>query len=499
MTRADATTELRDQFDLAVVGAGPAGLVAAITAASAGCTVALVDSSDRAGGQYYRHGPRDLETGADVRLHRHWPRFTRLLAELDAHCSRGTVHYLPQHAVFAVEATPVAGDDGGFRVHAMVGDRERTRRSIGARSLLLATGAADRQLPFPGWTTPGVMTAGGVQALLKGSHIAAGKHVVVAGTGPFLLAVADSLLTAGVEVVAVVEASDPKRYLRDPAGLIAAGSKAAEAATYAGRLARHRVPYLTRRAVVAAHGEHRIDSVTVARIDDDWRVRAGTQQQLSCDLLAVGYGFAPRVDLALALDCEVEVSNDGGLAVQVDDGQQTSVPLVFAVGELTGIGGVDLALTEGEIAGAAVADRLGRADMGRTPRQLAQLQQRRKKLRRFAATLATVHEVRGGWVDWSDDTTLVCRCEEISLGRIREAATQLGAHDARGVKLLARPGMGWCQGQICGQSTAVITATLQGREVTREDVVGMARRPLAQPVPLDLLATFAPPEDLTGG
>jgi D-hydroxyproline dehydrogenase subunit alpha len=482
-----------DRFDLAVVGAGPGGLLAAITAAAAGCRVALVDSADRPGGQYYRHGPADLMPGADLRLHRHWERFGRVLTKLDAYRGSGLVHYLPQHAVFAIEA-----EDDEFRVHALAGDRDLERRSISARSLVLATGAADRQVPFPGWTIPGVMTAGGAHALLKGSHVVPGRRVVVAGAGPFLLAVADGLLSAGVDVAAVVEASDPRRYLRDPLGLAVAGSKAPEALMYAARLARHRVPYLTRRAVVAAHGDRRVDAVTVARVDGEWRVRPGTQRRLACDLLAVGYGFVARAELALELGCEVELTADDTLAVRVNADQRTSVPLAFAVGELTGIGGVDLAFVEGELAGAVVARSLDRP-APIDARRLASLRRRRARLRRFAATLASVHEVRAGWIKWSDDATVVCRCEEVPLARVREAATQLGAPDVRGVKLLARPGMGWCQGQICGAATAAITANLQGRVVTREDRVGMCRRALAQPVPLELLASFAAAPDRTDG
>ena len=481
-----------EPFDVAVVGAGPGGVVAAVTAAASGCRVALVDAADRPGGQYYRHGHSDRAADAAPHFHRHWARFSRLRLQLDAYAASGMVRYFPQHSVFTAQ-----GDADAFWLHAVVGERERERHSIAARTLLLATGAADRQLPFPGWTKPGVVTAGGAQALLKGSHVAAGQRAVVAGTGPFLLAVADGLLRAGVEVIAVVEAADPRRFLRDPVGLAASGSKAIEAASYAAQLTRQRVPYLTRHAVIAAHGAGRLDAVTVAPIDDRWQVRPGEHQRLAGDLLAVGYGFTARVELPLELGCAVELGADGTLIVQVGDEQQTSVRDVLAAGELTGIGGVDLALVEGEIAAATIARSLGRSTA--VPlRRLAQLRRRRGRLRRFAAALASVHEVRDGWMQWSDDTTLVCRCEEVPLGRIRAAATQLGAADARGVKLLARPGMGWCQGQICGLATASITAKLQNRAVTRADVVGLARRPLAQPVPLEVLASFAPPVETPG-
>jgi thioredoxin reductase len=471
------TSSRSEEFDLGIVGAGPAGLSAAVTAADAGCRVVLLDSAERIGGQYHRHAPAAL--AGDTRVGKV---FGQLRAGFEAHVQAGRVDHRPGHAVWSLVR------EQQFVVNALQGERERAARSVRVRSVLVATGAHDRQVPFPGWTLPGVVAVGGAQALYKGARVAVGRRVVVAGTGPFLLPVAVGLLAAGVEVVAVVEANDPRAYARAPRALVGALHKLPEAAGYALALARHRVPYLTRHAVVSAHGSRRLEGVTVSRVQGDWTPVAGTQRSLPCDALAVGYGFTAQLELLLGLGCEA-APGGGGLAVAVDGEQRTTVEGVYAAGETTGIGGADLAAVEGALAGAAAARALGMTALP-GPAAIRRLEARRRRLRRFAQVLHAVHPVRDGWTTWVDDSTLVCRCEEVTVGALRQAVDEHGAVEARTVKLLARPGMGWCQGRICGTATATLTSCLSGRPTTTQDAVGAATRTLAQPVPLGVLASL---------
>jgi hypothetical protein len=302
---------------------------------------------------------------------------------------------------------------------------------------------------------------------------------VVGGSGPFLLPVAVGLARAGVRVVGVYEAANPLGYLRTAAAVAGASGKLAEAARYAAALARYRVPYRVRHAVVAAHGIDAVSGVDVARLDGDGRAVPGSVRRIACDAVAVGYGFTARLEVALALGCAVRVSADGGLALRVDASGQTSVPGVYAAGEVTGVGGADLAVVEGELVGAAIAGT--EQEFGP---YLIRLLVRRRALRRFADTMHAVHAPPAGWTGWLDDTTTVCRCEEVPYERIRTAVEDLAASDGRSVKLLARPGMGWCQGRVCGYPTASLTARLRGREVTEADLTAFAHRPFATPVPL---------------
>lgn len=482
------TSPSEPPVDVAVIGAGPAGLAAAVAAADAGLSVAVLDLGERIGGQYYRHAADQHAAVQGGPYHHGWERFVELRGRFWTHVAAGRITHQPRTAIWSVEPHPPrAAVPAAVTVHALEGERERLPRTVRARAVVIATGAHDRHVPFPGWTLPGVMAGGGAQALLKGSGVAAGKRAVVAGTGPFLLPVADGLLAAGVEVAEVVEANAPWRMVRHPDALPAAISKLPEAVGYARRLARRRIPYRTRHAVVAAHGEQRLEAVTVARIDADWKVVAGSERRVDCDLLTVGYGFTPQVELLLGAGCDHAVGLDGSLVVTADADGRTTVPGVYAAGETTGIGGADLALVEGRLCGQAIA-----ADLGKGPGSGAgRLRRRRVALRRFAAALHRVHPVEQGWSDWLDGETLVCRCEEVRYASVQAALDELGAGDARTVKLLARPGMGWCQGRICGSAVACLAAEHGGRPVALEDLVAMSKRTLATPVPLGRLAQLA--------
>ncbi|HEU5470598.1 MAG TPA: NAD(P)/FAD-dependent oxidoreductase [Actinophytocola sp.] len=432
-------------YDIAVIGAGPAGLAAAARAAGAGCRVVVLDAGPRPGGQYWRH--RAGSAPADRR-------FRALAGALDR------VDYRAEASVWFAEP--------GFTLHTGAGE-------VSAERLVLATGAHDRVVPFPGWDLPGVTTAGGAQALLKGHGVLTGRRIAVAGTGPFLLPVAAGLAAAGARIAGVFEAGNPLRVLRRPVP----AAKLAEVAGYAARFARHRIRYRTGHVVVAAHGDVEVSAVTVAGRD-------GHTRRVRCDALAVGYGFVPALELPTLLGCAVCLDTDGNLVTAVDHTQQTSVPGVFAAGEVTGVGGADLALAEGAIAGAAAAASLG----GRTPDDAvpAGPAGRRARLRRFAATLHAAHPVPAGWPDRLTADTVVCRCEEVPLRAVRAAVTELGATDARTVKSLTRAGMGWCQGRICGYPVACLAARLNGRPVAESDLDTFARRPIGSAITLGQLA-----------
>ncbi|MCK7627394.1 FAD-dependent oxidoreductase [Streptomyces sp. RS10V-4] len=482
------------EYDLAVIGAGPAGLAGAVAAAELGLSVALLDASSQPGGQFYRHPAPALGATRPEALHHDWATFTALRRRL----ADSTATLLAGHHVWTVvraEARDL------WDVHAVTGadgDRDRPVR-VRARAVLLATGAYERHLPFPGWTVPGVVGAGGAQAMLKsglvlpglraspaGARPGAGARVVVAGSGPLLLAVAATLAAAGARVPAVVEASGYLGYARHPRTLAANPHKVAEAARHGAALLRHGVRLRTRSAVTRVHGSDRVEAVTVSRLDRDWRPVRGSGRRIACDALAVGFGLVPQLDLATGLGCATRRARDGSHLLDLDAQQETSVPGIWAAGETGGIGGVELALTEGELAGRAIAARLGgRAAAGGSGRGRA-LRRRRARMRAFAAVMAAVHAPGAGWSRWLDDTTDVCRCEEVGAGRIREAATAFGARDARTVKLLTRAGMGWCQGRMCGTAVACLAA--EGRE--QGPPPAPERRPLAVPVRLDALAAL---------
>lgn len=383
--------------ELLIVGAGPAGLAAALAAADSGQRIAIIDENPAVGGQIWRGG-------TDPKARSMWERLQR----------HTNVSFM-----------------GGTRIVASAGPRTLLLNGGGTltwQRLILCAGARELLLPFPGWTLPGVTGAGGLQALIKGGMPIAGKRVVVAGTGPLLLAVADTVRSKGGHVAAIIE------YRRT-----------SELVVFAGRLAlSHRakllqalrlmvgliglpfgrdsaVSYCHGAVVTAAHGDTRLRSVTVNQ--------QGRTTQIECDFLACGFGLLPNLELAAMLGCRTE-----GGRLAVDANQATSCDAVWAAGESTGIGGVDKALAEGHIAGLAATGRQPSAADALTRTQAAA----------FGTLLACSFPLAPAMRELCCPGTIVCRCEDVRSG-------QLAVHaDWRSAKLQTRVGMGPCQGRVCG-------------------------------------------------
>ena len=288
--------------------------------------------------------------------------------------------------------------------------------------LILATGARERFLPFPGWTLPNVMGAGGLQAMVKSGLPIQGKRVVVAGTGPLLLAVAAYLRKHGAEVLVICEQASWSRLAGFGVRLVDFRDKIRQAIVLRKDLAG--IPFAPNSWPLAASGSERLESVTIRR--------GGKTLDIECDYLACGFHLVPNVELALLLGCKIA---DG--FVQVDDFQQTTVPNVYCAGEPTGIGGIEQALAEGAIAGLAAG--------GRNPQQ--KLIQARKRARRFARLMERAFALRPELKALPMGNTIVCRCEDVPHSRLVPHGSW------RAAKLHTRCGMGACQGRVCGPAT----------------------------------------------
>ena len=391
---------MTEHFDLVVAGAGPGGLVAAATAAEAGMHVCLVDDNPSCGGQIWRAGIQDQTTNGEAAA------WLRLVERAGVETRLGwRAVFAPARQILRIEQT------GRF-----------TDLEYG--SLILATGARELLLPFPGWTLPGVYGAGGLQAFVKSGLDIRGKRVVIAGTGPLLLAVGAHLLAAGARIAAIVEQAPMRRLAQFSLGLVRGQiRKFLEGAGYALKTAG--IPYRTGSWVASAWGEERLEKVII---------RSGSGiLEIGADMLAIGYHLVSNTELAQLLQCEL----DGGY-VRVDELQESSAKGIYCAGELTGIGGVDKAKIEGRIAALAAA---GRPEKARTL-----LPQRDRHLR-FACNLSAAFALRDELRGLPAEDTLVCRCEDVSYAALAQCRSW------REAKLHTRCGMGPCQGRICGPAT----------------------------------------------
>ncbi len=463
------------QTEVVVVGAGPAGLSAALAAAQAGAQVTLIDTYRQPGGQYYRQPAPEFK-GVRLVDHQHegqllWQRAAAAGVKLFAE-------------------TTVWGAFEGIRL-ALCGPGAPSQ--IQTRALVLATGTYERVAAFPGWTLPGVMTAGAAQTLLKEQHILPGQRVVLAGTGPLQLVVAAGLARAGGEVVAVLEgAALARRALRRPWQTLRAmwgqWARLVEGLSSWLALKKRGVPFDTGWGVVAAEGHRELTGVIAARLDDGWRPIPGTERSLACDTLCIGYGFLPATELARLLGVRHEWRPElGGFVPVRDSHMQTNVPGVFVAGDGAGIGGAGLALAEGQIAGLAAA-ALVKGLNPATSRKIQQVAPALRRERRFQAVYAGLFAPGPGIDELARPDTIICRCEEVTRAQVEDAIRQ-GADTLDAVKVLTRCGMGNCQGRVCGPSVAALVARETGQ--TQAETGQFRVRPPVFPVPLDVLATQA--------
>jgi D-hydroxyproline dehydrogenase subunit alpha len=483
------------QTEIAIIGAGPAGLRAAIAAARTGAQVTLIDGYLRPGGQYYRQLP--LEFASDDHTVHH-KQAQELLAQLAAAGVRVITNTTVWGAFGASGGTGPAGESrGGARCQLALYGPDAPP-ALEAQALILATGAYDRPIPFPGWTLPGVMTAGAVQTLIKSQRVLPGRRVLLAGTGPLQLAVAAALVQAGAEVVAVLEGAsfDLRRVVREASALWGQGQRLGEGWDYGRTLAAAGVPYRNGWSIRAARGDGEVQVAEIGRVDRDWRPVPGTEETLAVDTVVCGFGFIPATELTRLLGCRHEFAPERGGYVPWRDAEMgTSLPGVYAVGDGAGIGGAELAGLEGEIAG-LVAARHVRAITDAAARQrMAALMPRLASQRRFAGMLGRLFTPGPGTYTLATDNTIICRCEEVTLGDIRTAAAA-GVRSVNELKGVTRIGMGNCQGRTCGELAArLLAAACGGRDDDLQAVVAaglFTARPPIHPLPLSVLAEAVP-------
>ena len=405
--------EERIDCDVAVVGGGPAGVAAACRAAEAGARTVLLDEGAAPGGQIFRHLPgREAPPAARAWLAR--------LAQSGAEIRAGASVFDAARTGASWRLLALGAGAGGVL-------------AVSTRAIVLATGSRELFLPFPGWTLPGVYGAGGAQALWKSGAPLTGRTAVVGGSGPLLLPVAASLAKAGARVAAVVEQAAFPALAAFVLSLGRSPSRIREAVRYRRGFAG--TPYRTGTWIAEARGIGRLEGVVLA----DAR---GGRRELACDLAAVGWGLTPNTELARLLGCAVESG-----AVAVDGRQETGVPGVFCAGEACGVAGVEAAVAEGQIAGAAAAGRIARLEDAWDRRLLTRA---RDRARAVAVRMHRSFRLRPELARLAREDTLVCRCEDVPLGALRACS---GAREA---KLAARAGMGPCQGRVCGPALAFL-------------------------------------------
>jgi NADPH-dependent 2,4-dienoyl-CoA reductase/sulfur reductase-like enzyme len=383
--------------ELLIIGAGPAGLSAALAAAPSGAHITVLDDNIAPGGQIWRNGP-----GVPLPAHtQHLYEALGRCANIQMRCGTRVISVLGANALLLEDA-----------------ERGWSQRFD---TLILCTGARELLLPFPGWTLPGVTGAGGLQALIKAGLPVKGERIVIAGSGPLLLAAAATARKAGARVMRVAEQASLGSVAAFAAQLARWPSKAMQALTLIDP------SYRAGTQLVAAQGKQQVESVQLRQ--------AGRTSTIACERVASGFGLVPNTQLGQLLGCDLSTAHGGTQALKVDALQATSLPGIFAAGECTGFGGAERALAQGRIAGLAAINEIQAAH---------KMGPQRAHWENFAAQLNHHFALDPALQQMPQADTLVCRCEDVSHASLSQCS------DWTDAKLHSRCGMGACQGRVCG-------------------------------------------------
>jgi NADPH-dependent 2,4-dienoyl-CoA reductase/sulfur reductase-like enzyme len=485
---------MSETYELAVIGAGPAGMEAALTAAEAGVHTVLIDHRPEAGGQYYRSLPEAFTASRKTGTEREGEFLAGLLNEVQ-------VAKLYNALVWGIFKPEFRASQGRDDIIGGAGEEQGegwlvalygpdAPKWVHARALVLASGAYDTPVAFPGWTLPGVMTCGAALILLKTQRVAPARRALVTGTGPLLLSAAAHLIQAGVEVAGVCESNRIlPRGLRYGPTMIGQWHRLAEGAGYLRIMSRAKTPYKMGWSIVEARGRDQVEEAVIARVDANGAIMPGSEQTLAVDAVISGYSLTPNTGLARMIGCQMEYRPEKGGWVPVrDDTLQTSLQGVYVAGDGGGIGGAENSRLEGRIAGAAAAVQMGHLSTKKASELLEQIKPNLTQQRRYSHLLGDLFTPNPGLIALARDDTILCRCEEISLGEVRAAVDQ-GARTIGEVKMLTRTGMGNCQGRMCERSVAgAISQVLKNESVTPESVGMYSIRPPLHPLSVEFLA-----------
>ncbi len=446
-----------------IVGAGPAGIRAAERLVAAGLRPVVIDEAARWGGQIYRQPPDGgftrpkkalygFEAGKADAVH-------RAMAAI-----RDRVDYRPRTLAWNCEA-------GALDLLC-----EGVSATLPFSHLILATGATDRVLPFPGWTLPGVFTLGGSQVALKFQGCAVGRRVAFLGTGPLLYLVAYQYLKAGVEVAGVFDTTPFGVQARATAGMLRDPATLAKGLLFVAMLRAHGVPVRNGVRPVRAAGAERVEALV-------WRDGKGREHRTPCDAVAFGLGLRSETQLADLAGCRFRFdAADRAWLPERDAAGRSSVAGVYLAGDGSGIAGADAAELAGERAALSLLEDLGQtADAAR----LRELDGRLAGIAAFRRTLDAAFPFPDDWADAIADDTMICRCEGVTAGVLRDVARTGQARELNRAKALTRTGMGRCQGRMCGATAAELLSRTLG---TEPDEVGRLRaQPPIKPLPISAI------------
>ncbi len=474
----DTASSFSDTYDLVVVGAGPAGMAAATTAAALGIDTVLLDENPSPGGQIYRSVTTTPFAGRGILGDDYWSGEALAGSFLAAEGS-----YAPATTVWNIARRfTEEGPGPDFEVGVSLGGQARL---LSARQVILATGAQERPFPIPGWTLPGVLTAGAAQIALKSSGLVPDGRVVLAGTGPLLYLLASQLLIAGASMEAVLDTTPRSNWMAASGGLpgFLASPYLGKGLKLLSRVLRH-LKVVSGVTALRAEGEGRVSRVVYER--------GRREEQIGCDLVLLHQGLVPGINMSSAIGCAHDWDSEQlAFVPRVDRWFASSVPGVSVAGDGAGIAGADSAAQRGRIAALGAAHALGRIGTKRRDSDALPALRALARLSRGRRFLDRLYRPADQFRVPADVDTVVCRCEEVTAKTIRDTVA-LGGSGPNEMKAMTRCGMGPCQGRLCGLTVTEMIA--QACCLSPAEIGYYRLRPPVKPVSLGEIASLHRPE-----
>ncbi len=455
---------LAEKYDVVIIGAGPAGMSAASILADYSVKTLLVDENEHSGGQLWRGLTEQPDSS---------PRFSNSLNNkvnllATTGCRDGSLHIHAAASVLGIFPEN----------YILLSSKEEGIKEIKAGNIIFATGAREKVRPFEGWTLPGVMTVGAVQILLKHYHVLAASEMLINGAGPLMYVLAGNVLSQNGRISTLLDRSSFSSLLGTTRVMGGQFGKLGQGFSAFGHLVKNRILPRYNRQIIRAESKSGLLEATTAEILSDGTIVDGSSKRYKTKLIAMTNGFVGNTELPQLAGCELDYSSDkGGWFVTVDSSMETSVSSVYAAGEITGIGGGDKAVVEGQLAALSVlhqSERLSETDFDRKQKSLLL---RRKQYERFGTYLNRQWRIPAKeWKTIADDT-IICRCEDITIGKLR-SWIKAGFTTSNVLKRATRCSMGNCQGRTCGPLIYDILAACVPAGETKPFSVRMPIKPV---------------------
>jgi thioredoxin reductase/bacterioferritin-associated ferredoxin len=462
---------MNKKYDTIIIGSGLAGLNAANILSEHNIKTAIIDENHFSGGQYLRKLPDTFNSNLIKYTTKVKKNGLNLLKKLH----KADIDFYQDSTVIGVYDNNRVLFEKGGKAEMIVGE-----------TLIIATGAREKYLPFKGWTLPGVLSAGALQVFLKSNGVLPAEKILIAGTGPFLYAVAYETLVAGGKVQGIYELNGFFKQLPFGFGLMRAPSKIFEALVYMEEILRKWTKIKYGWKIIKAEGAGKLERVILAKTNPKGDIIKGSEKTIKTELLATGFGFIPNIELINMIGGKTEYRKElGGWIIKVTDELETTIEGVFSAGETTGIGGAEKSVIEGKLAGYSILKKLEKIDKDFSLKIINKLKNKRKNYLKYAEYLNSVYSVDDIHYKSIDDKTIICRCEDVSLKEIKEAYNS-GFKSLNSLKIFTRSGMGNCQGRTCGPIITEIIKTYENGKIPEQFKI---RKP-AKPVNISSLVRF---------